>query len=141
MSSCSSTSVILEEPIRNTSRTIFSQSSFSELELLVRSDPSVDRWKQLPLTERLELVESLIEEQTCIEEDRLWNLMSALVLSEGSGSEVCVVKQIELAAPQLRKELRVRYRPQRESLTPYITVGIAVLCLLVITAPNVLTRI
>jgi hypothetical protein len=108
---------------------------------MVRLDPSVDRWRELPLTERLELAESLIEDETCPKEDRLWNLVSALVLAEGSDSEILVVKQIELAAPQLRKELRVRYRTHRESLTPYITVGIAVLCLLVITAPNALTRI
>lgn len=87
MASCSSTTTLLQKSERDQPRRVrlsscfLRKSSLTDLESVVRNDVSVLRWQELPLTERLEIADSLINSQySSSNEERIFNLLSVLAL-------------------------------------------------------------
>lgn len=83
MASCSSTTVLLHgagEPDVSFPASMLESSSLEELLALVRRESSVSAWKELPLTERLEIAESLLYRGSANSEETVFKLLSLLAL-------------------------------------------------------------
>ena len=153
MASCSSTTTLLHKNENDVRRVRFPscflrRSSLADLRSAVCNDVSVLRWQELPLTERLEIAESLLTDQySKSTEERIFNVLAVLALFASPDGDHLDILRLQHEALTILEALSPTAAPVRsdigewrKSLTrqPYtrwgpsaIVVGIGVMCLLI----------